>query len=425
VAQAVADARSLIGADNALGAEDSLWAFSSAALMKGLGYAGPDGQLRVMFKLANGRTVTRLLPAHASDDPRYDKDDSSFEWRFQPEMGGPPFGGPDQWLSVYAAAPYAAFRTSNPSRPLRLMNRRGFTAVALPAQDAFYIQANFVGEDFDKLFRDALIEVDRASPRRLIVDLRYNFGGDGSHVPAMGREFIARQNARPWKELYIITGRRTLSAGIMATAVLMNNLDHSVVGEPMAAPINSYGDPITIDFKRVGMKLDVSTVFHQLGDAADINEFTPVDVPALMSFSDYASGRDPAVDPILRGDEMRGLATIALTDGGAAARRVYEDRKARFAAYTWWSPPAEIELRRVTQTLVDRGRLADAIETARLNTEIHSDVWNTWYNLGKALQAGGQTKEALVSFHHVLEIDPTNANEGEIRKAFAAASVPF
>jgi hypothetical protein len=420
--RAVNDARGLMGADNAFAAKEDLFPFSDAALMKGLGYAESDGSLRVKVRLRTGRVVERVLAAHRTDDPRFDKDDSTFEWHFQAEMGGPPFGGIDQWISAYRGLPYAAFRTTDLSRPLRLMNRRFFVAKALPDRDAFYIQANFVGEDFATLFHDALLEVDRARPRRLIVDLRYNFGGDGSHVPGMAREFIARQGARPWKELYVITGRRTLSAGIMAATAIMTNTERTVVGEPMAAPVNSFGDPASIQFPRTGLHLDLSTVAHPLGDGNDVSELTPVDMPAEMSFADYASGRDPAVDPILGGEEMRSLAVIALEDGGAAARRAYDERKARFARYAWWSPPAEIELRTVTQELVRQNRGAEAIETAELNAEIHPDIWNTWYNLGVAQRAAGKVREGLESWRKVLELDPENANANEIRKALAEPS---
>jgi hypothetical protein len=196
VEQAVNDARSLMGADNAFASREYVFALSDSALMKGLGYADAEGRMRVKFRLANGRVNEKILLPHRTDDPRFDKDDSSFEWHFQAEMGGPPFGTPAQWISAYKQLPYESFRTTDLSRPFRLMNRRFFAARYLPAQDAFYIQSNFVGDDFDRQFRDALADVDKDKPRRLIVDLRYNFGGDGSHVPAMAREFIKREDHR-------------------------------------------------------------------------------------------------------------------------------------------------------------------------------------------------------------------------------------
>jgi Tetratricopeptide repeat len=425
IAGVVDDARSLMGADNVFAGKEYVFAFSNAALMKGLGHANAAGELKIKCRLADGRIVERTLVPHRSDDARYDKDDSTFEWHFQAEMGGPPFGGVDAWLSVYDGLPYAAFRTTSGERPLRLMNRRGFSYKYLPAQNAFYIQSNFIGSNLETEFGEALREVDKVKPRRLIVDFRYNFGGDGSHVPGMAREFIKRADDPPWQELYILTGRRTLSAGIMAVVAVTKNTSHTSAGEPMSAPINSYGNARSLPFAKTGLRLELSTVKHQLGDPDDIAPFPPVDIPAPFSFADYASGRDPAVDPILRGEEMRSLQVIALVDGGNAARRVWEQRKAAYAKYDWWTPPPEITLREATHALLARNRTEDAVATGRLNTEIHPDVWNTWYNLAHAQLAAGQNKEALASYRKVLEIDPNNYNEHEIRKAFADAGVPF
>jgi tetratricopeptide (TPR) repeat protein len=146
-------------------------------------------------------------------------------------------------------------------------------------------------------------------------------------------------------------------------------------------------------------------------------------VPAPFTFADYAAERDPAIDPILRGEEMRSLPMIAIADGGAAARRVYEERKVRFRNFTWWSPTTEIALRHAGQKLLELKRFQDAIDTDKLNAEIHPDIWNVWYNLGKAQRAAGLMREALESYRRVLQMDPNNDNEGEIRKAFADAGV--
>ncbi|MBL0076269.1 MAG: tetratricopeptide repeat protein [Rhodocyclaceae bacterium] len=425
VEQVAERARTLMGADNELSAKENLFALSNAALMQGLGYAAGDGNLSVKFKLTSGAIVERVIKSSQASDPRYKKDDATFEWRFQAEMGGPPLSGVDSWLSAYKNLPYAAFRTFDATRPLRLMNRWQFTSKSLPLQSAYYIQANFVGENFAQEFRTALKEVDGLRPRRLIVDLRYCFGGDGSRVPAMLREFIKREESHAWKELYLLTGRRTLSAGIMAAQALMDNTTITVLGEPMAAPVNSYGDAQSIPLSRTGLHLYLSTVKHQLGKSTDINPFSRIDIPAQMSFEEYASGGDPLVDAILRGDEMRSLPVIALTDGGAMARRAWEERRTAFAKFHWWSPPQELDLRRTCDQLRDNNQLADAIELCKLNAEINPSIWNVWYNLANAQLAAGHLAEALTSYRRVLEIDPNNSNADEIRRVFEKAGTRF
>ena len=72
-------------------------------------------------------------------------------------------------------------------------------------------------------------------------------------------------------------------------------------------------------------------------------------------------------------------------------------------------------LRGVSQALREQGRLADAVETCRLNAEIHPFVWNVWLNLGLALRASGQKQEGLACYRCLLRIDPNNFNGQAIR----------
>jgi hypothetical protein len=261
--------------------------------------------------------------------------------------------------------------------------------------------------------------VDQLKPRRLIVDLRYNFGGDGSKVPQVIQEFVKRRDQKSWENLYVLTGRKTFSAAVMLLNAFLVYTDLSLVGEPPGAPLNSYGDPTLRRYSPVGVQLHVSTLFHQLSTSNDIREIISVDVPAMFSFQDYAAGRDPAVDPILRGQEMRGLAAIALADGGAGARRVWLERQDRFASHKWWLPPEEVNLRRVSQALIAAKRLPDALETCKLSTEIHPFNWHSWFNLGLVQRRMGNNQEAFASHQCVNKVDPTNHNAAAIRQRLA------
>jgi hypothetical protein len=162
---------------------------------------------------------------------------------------------------------------------------------------------------------------------------------------------------------------------------------------------------------------------HQLSQSNDLRAFIPIDVPAPMSFADYSAGRDPAVDPILAGAEMRSIPTIALQDGGAAARKAWHERAARYAKIDWFEPPEEFALRQVMDTLISEGRAQDALETAKLNTEIHPYVWNTWYNLASAQKAAGEPEQRYASYECVVLLEPNNWNVPSIRELFARDKV--
>ena len=425
IAEVAARARELVGCDNELDCKELLAPLHNAALMRGLGFAAADGTLAIRLKLANGTTVDRVLTPHATDDPRYEKNDSSFDWRFRREVFGTPIGPESDWIAAYRGIPASAFRTFDAARPPHLTQARSFFTKSIPESEAYYIQSYAIDENgFGAGFPKALAEVDRLKPRRLIIDLRYNFGGDGSLIPAVIHEFIRREAAPPWKELYLLTGRKTFSAGVEAAATLMKECDLTVIGEPAGAALNSYGDAAERDYPHTGLRLYVSSLRHELSTSNDVADVMRVDVPAPFSFREWSAGQDPAVDPILRGEEMRSIRVIARTAGGAAARKVYADRKARFAGIRWWQPPTELELRQSCSQLLAEKRVADGLDVCTLNTEIHSFIWNTWLGLARAQSAAGLMLDRLHSLKRVLEIDPTNFNRDEIEKALAAGLRP-
>jgi hypothetical protein len=425
VDRVVAEVRKLLGADNAFGSKERLYAVHNAGLMKGLGYAGANSNLKVKFKLRDGKVVVRDLPATKADHPGFKGNESGFEWQFRTEMFGLPFGRDADWLSAYKNLPSSEFQTEDRSRPPHLTCRRPYVALPLPKQDAYYVQVNMVDDGpFVTFWKKVMREVDKTKPRRLILDWRYNFGGDGSRVSAMIQEFVKRADDKPWKELYLLTGRKTFSAAIMALDAFLKHTTFTTVGEPTGSALNHFGDGTYRNFPRTGLRLTVSTRRWQLSESDDLSEFLPVDVAAPFSFSDYAAGRDPAVDAILHGEEMRSLPVIALADGGAAVRKVYEKRKAQFAKYRWWGPPREIDLRHVFQTLRTQKRVADALETCKLSADLHPYNWHAWLNLSMAQNDAGLIAGRLQSLRRVLELDPNNWNRDAIEPLLANGLKP-
>jgi hypothetical protein len=426
VSQVIDDARSLMGSDNDLDRKERLYAFHSALLMKGLGYAAADGSLKVTARLKGGRIVERSLRPQRSNDPRYRENDSTFEWRFSSEVYGPPFGKLDDWKTAYRGLPTIAYRTEDKARPPHLVFRRAFVSLGIPRSDTYYIQVNGIGDwgdkKFEQFFRDALAAVDAQRPSSLIVDLRYSFGGDGSKVPGMIHQFVKREDRPPWKHLYLLTGRKTFSASLMAVAAFIDHTQVSIIGEPAGAALDHFGDATTIVLPAVGLELEVSTLWHQLEDAGARYSIMPVAVPAPFSFADYEAGRDPAVDPILRSEEMRSIALIALEDGGPVARRVFEDRQKRFPLFIDWMKPREADLLHAFWKLEDQGRSTDAQEVALLMTQLYPASATAWGKLGDAQIKLGQKEIGLASYERALRLNPNNLDNVGQRQALSSGT---
>ncbi|MEE8118340.1 MAG: hypothetical protein V3T39_02150 [Gammaproteobacteria bacterium] len=416
-------ARSLLGAENAFDYKQRLYAIHNVALMRGLGYAQANGDLKVTLKLKSGRRVNRTLSAHRGTHPRFGENNSGFEWQFTGEMYGLPFDTYDDWFSAYKGIPASAFLEADNSRPPHLTKRYDFSSRALPESDAYYLQFNWVDDTaFVPFLRKALLEVDEMKPKRLIIDFRFNFGGDASKGADMIAEFIKRKDNPPWEELYILYGPKTFSAAVLILYLFFEHTLFTSVGEPAGGAFNMSGDPLDWRYPTTGLYLRISTLYYQKSSSDDLSSFISVDYPAPFAFADYVACKDTAVDTILSSEDVRAITQVALKEGGAAARKAYATRKEKFKNLSWWQPPTEIELRKTCDLLQEQGRMDEALETCKLNSEINPTIWNVWYNLG-AIQRKMGLDEAFSSYRCVTEIEPHNWNVASIKDLFERMDV--
>lgn len=416
-------ARGLMGADNQFDRRQRMYAVHNSRLMKGLGYAATDGTTRIKVRLPSGKTLERTLAPRPLDEPRFISADTLFEWVYPSEVYG--IGKDEEWIAAFGKLPAAAFRKPDLSRPLHLTERTRYFSRAIPERSAYYIQLNQVDDTtFMPFVERSLEEVDQQKPRHLILDLRNNFGGDASRALEAVHSFVRREPSRSWQQLYVLTGPKTFSAATLLLGEFLDNVQATLVGEPGAAPLNHHGDPVAKVYAKAGLRAEISSLWHQKSASDDLRSFLPVDVPAPFTFADYIAGRDPAVDPILAGEDMRSIPQIVRADGGAKAREVYRARTVRFGKLDWYTKPTEIELRRACDYLVGAKRLKDALEACLLTTEIHPFVWNSWYNLAQTQRAAGLMQERLSSYRCVLALEPTNWNGPGLRKAIADSALP-
>jgi len=163
---------------------------------------------------------------------------------------------------------------------------------------SLYCQLNAIQqkpEDSLRVFlARALAAADSSGAERFILDLRLNGGGDGFWNRDIVRSLIKSHYDVPGR-LVVITGRRTWSAAQMLINELENIADVAFVGEPSASRGNVYGDSKKIVLPNSRLTVRVSSLYWQQSDPRDTREFIPVNVPAPLTFADYAAGRDPAL----------------------------------------------------------------------------------------------------------------------------------
>lgn len=270
-----------------------------------------DGRTaRFEFRLADGRRITRTLsppPQPAAADQYPDPAQYSDSWR----QSMVPGRGPNPWPHILERLP---------ALPLYAQPPATLATAELEDGRVLYIRSNAVypiGQDQPSVENRSFGVIDAAladgtPPRHVIVDVRYNEGGNFLAITNLVTELV-RMTA-PNGRIYVITGRGTNSAAIAFAALLKGNAPDRTkfVGEHPSdnAAFWAEGDDLATPS---GIGLHYTDGFHDWGRGCrDLARcFWPVvfhgtaigdldpDIPVEMTFRDFAAGRDPALDAAL------------------------------------------------------------------------------------------------------------------------------
>jgi len=182
----------------------------------------------------------------------------------------------------------------------------------LPGSNIIYFQYNRSQQAVDELtmsqFGDRLIgELKTNKPAALVVDLRFNTGGDLT----VAKPFIRNlANAISDTPVYVITGRATFSAGISALVELREWAHATIVGEPAGDGLEMWSEGGNLLMPNSKLTLHYGNAFHSYSkreyparkpyvEDMSVDSIAP-DLFVEISWSDYISGRDPAFEAIVR-----------------------------------------------------------------------------------------------------------------------------
>ncbi|HKR66284.1 MAG TPA: serine hydrolase, partial [Thermoanaerobaculia bacterium] len=132
-----------------------------------------------------------------------------------------------------------------------------------------------------------------------------------------------------------------------------------------------------------------------------------------------------AILGVLRGKTPRGprksIIDVALAsvekDGVARAVAEYRElRKTKPDEYDF----SESALNTVGYSLLQQGRVSDALEIFKLNTEMFPEAANPWDSLAEAYEASGNREAAIANYKKSLALNPQNKNAEEHLKHLEA-----
>jgi len=139
-------------------------------------------------------------------------------------------------------------------------------------------------------------QLDEHHPKRLLIDLRDNGGGDYN----VGRQFIDLIVKRPWLNrkgvLYVLAGRRTFSAAMTNAVDFLKDTNATLVGETIGAKPNGWQESRSDYLPNSGLEVSVSIRYYSfLPGASEVRS----NIYVSPRLSDWSHELDAAVRRIL------------------------------------------------------------------------------------------------------------------------------
>jgi hypothetical protein len=179
----------------------------------------------------------------------------------------------------------------------------------LSHSDILYFQFNRAQPSEDespKAFTERLLtQLGKRRPRAVVVDMRFNTGGDAGVARDLLRRLQEKARGLPH---YVITSRSTFSAGISNVAGMRAQGPVTIVGEPVGDALDHWSEGGYIRLPNSGFEVDFQSGFHSYSPSScppkvrcvDLNVATiRPDIAATPSWADYIAGGDPSFEAVL------------------------------------------------------------------------------------------------------------------------------
>jgi hypothetical protein len=202
---------------------------------------------------------------------------------------------PPSWVNL-------ASTLGTPPLYLRSMNKR-YWFEYLPEHKAVYFQFNSVLDDEKEplaQFTGRLFQfIEQNDVGKLIIDMRWNNGGDTALSQPLLRGLISTRKINPRGKLFVIIGRRTYSAAQNTATYIERYTEAIFVGEPTGSSPNFVGEENMAVLPYSKLTANVSHLFWQSSWPQDQRIWLPPHIYTPPTFADFRAGRDAALDAVL------------------------------------------------------------------------------------------------------------------------------
>jgi tetratricopeptide (TPR) repeat protein len=171
----------------------------------------------------------------------------------------------------------------------------------LPGSKTMYCQLNGIGHGkqlFHKYVEKLFAEIESTGIERLVLDLRWNGGGNTFLNPALIECVLRSGKFRKPGNLFVIVGRNTFSAAINTTVDLERRTTAILVGEPPSSPPNFVGESVEVVLPASRWPLSISDLWWQTSYPMDYRQMVTPQIYAPPTAAALRAHRDPAMEAI-------------------------------------------------------------------------------------------------------------------------------
>lgn len=140
--------------------------------------------------------------------------------------------------------------------------------------------------------------IDEKSPEYLIIDMRFNGGGNTGLVGPFVESIIRNKKLNQHGKLFVIIGRNTFSAAQNTVNMLEKLTNATFVGEPTGSRPQFVGESTYVLLPYSKLRIHCSSRYWQVLDSTDRRTWVQPQIAAEMTFADFAANRDPSMEAI-------------------------------------------------------------------------------------------------------------------------------
>jgi pentatricopeptide repeat protein len=290
----------------------------------------------------------------------------------------------------------------------------------LPEKKTVYVRQSQIQDDPSEnipSFYDRVFDfIENNDVERLVIDVRLNGGGNNYKNKDVITRIIRSEKINTVGNLFVIIGRRTFSACQNFVNELDNYTNAIFVGEPTGENVNFYGDNRRVELPNSKIPAYLSFAWWQDKAPWEGADWTVPHIAVDLSFDDYRSNRDPAMDSALSFeasnyilDPMQYITNLYMAGDmekvQSEAFRMINDPMYRFFDF-------EAEFNSAGYNLLGSGQHQEAIFVFSFVTQLFPNSANAWDSLAEGYLNAGDVEKAKELYNKARSMDP----EGPVGK---------